>query len=141
MRPFFRARRAAIALITGASTTPSGMKGSSSSSRATMSWSFSPICQAGRMCKWRLRSASLNSLSGMLWLLTGNCAGIKKKAGLDVTNYDSIMRFVKAGDPDKSKLHKSLLGKGAKLMPPKNPLSDDQIAVIDAWIAAGAKKD
>ena len=68
-------------------------------------------------------------------------AGIKKKAGLDVTNYDSIMKFVKAGDPDKSKLHKSLLGKGAKLMPPKNPLSDDQIAVIDAWIVAGAKKD
>ena len=68
-------------------------------------------------------------------------AGNKKKAGLDVTNYDSIMKFVKAGEPDKSKLHKSLLGKGAKLMPPKNPLSDDQIAVIDAWIAAGAKKD
>ena len=68
-------------------------------------------------------------------------AGIKKKAGLDVTSYDSIMKFVKAGEPDKSKLHNSLLGKGSKLMPPKNPLSDDQIAVVNAWIAAGAKKD
>ena len=78
-------------------------------------------------------------------LLNGACsachAGVKKKAGLDVTNYDSIMKFVKAGDPDKSKLHNSLLGKGSKLMPPKNPLSDDQIAVINGWIAAGAKKD
>ena len=68
-------------------------------------------------------------------------AGAKKKAGLDVTSYDSLMKFVKAGDPDKSKLHNSLLGKGAKLMPPKNPLAEDQIAVIKAWIAAGAKKD
>ncbi len=78
-------------------------------------------------------------------LLKGACAschsGAKKKAGLDVTSYDSLMKFVKAGEPDKSKLHNSLLGKGAKLMPPKNPLADDQIAVVKAWIAAGAKKD
>jgi hypothetical protein len=72
----------------------------------------------------------------------GSChSGAKLKAKLDVTNYDSLMKFVKAGDPDKSKLHNALLGQGAKQMPPKNPLADDQIAVIKAWIAAGAKKD
>lgn len=78
-------------------------------------------------------------------LLKDACAschsGNKRKAGLDVTSYDSLMRFVKAGDPDGSKLHKSLLGKGAKLMPPKNPLADDQVALVKAWIAGGAKKD
>lgn len=68
-------------------------------------------------------------------------SGNKRKAGLDVTSYDSIMKFVKAGDPNNSKLQKSLLGKGAKLMPPKNPLADDQVALVKAWISAGAKKD
>jgi hypothetical protein len=68
-------------------------------------------------------------------------SGVRAKARLDVTSYDSLMKFVKAGDPNKSKLHNSLLGKGAKMMPPKNPLADDQIATIKAWIAAGAKKD
>ena len=67
--------------------------------------------------------------------------GLKAKAKLDVTSYDSLMKHVKAGDPDKSKLHNALLGKGAKQMPPKNPLAADQIALIKAWIAAGAKKD
>lgn len=68
-------------------------------------------------------------------------SGLKAKARLDVTSYDSLVKFVKAGEPDKSKLHMALLGKGAKQMPPKNPLADDQIAVIKAWIAGGAKKD
>ena len=71
-----------------------------------------------------------------------NChSGAKQKARLDVTSYDSLVKFVKAGDPDKSRLHKALLGKGAKLMPPKNPLAAEQVAVVKDWIAAGAKKD
>ena len=78
-------------------------------------------------------------------LLRDACAschsGLKQKAKLDVTSHDSLMKFVKAGDPNKSKLHNALHGKGAKLMPPKNPLAADQIALIKAWIAAGAKKD
>jgi hypothetical protein len=68
-------------------------------------------------------------------------SGVRAKARLDVTKYDSVMRFVKSGDPDKSKLHNCLIGKGAKMMPPKNPLAEDQIALIKDWIAAGAKKD
>ncbi len=71
-----------------------------------------------------------------------NChGGAKRKAGLDVSSYESVMKFVKAGEPAKSKLHSSLLGKGAKLMPPKNPLAEDQIALVKDWIAAGAKKE
>ena len=68
-------------------------------------------------------------------------SGVKRKAGLDVTSYDSLLKFVKAGNPDRSKLHQAITGQGAKQMPPKNPLSEEQIAVITAWIEAGAKKD
>jgi mono/diheme cytochrome c family protein len=67
--------------------------------------------------------------------------GLKPKAKLDVSSYDSVMKFVKAGEPDKSKLHMAVTGKGAKQMPPKNPLADDQVALIKAWITGGAKKD
>jgi len=78
-------------------------------------------------------------------LLSNACSschsGKKKKAGFDVESYDSILRTVKAGEPDKSRLYKSLVGKGAKPMPPKNPLSAEQIDIVKAWIAAGAKKD
>lgn len=68
-------------------------------------------------------------------------SGAKQKARLDVTSYDSVMKKVKAGEPDKSTIHNCLTGKGAKLMPPKKPLSDDQIALVKAWITAGAKKE
>jgi hypothetical protein len=71
-----------------------------------------------------------------------NChSGMKQKARLDVTSYDSVMKKVKAGEPDKSTIHNCLIGKGAKQMPPKNPLAEDQVALVKAWIAAGAKKE
>jgi cytochrome c553 len=73
----------------------------------------------------------------------GNCHGTKKaKKGIDyVTSYDTAMKTVKAGKPDDSRLYKALLGKGAKRMPPKNPLSDDEVAKVKDWIAAGAKNN
>jgi mono/diheme cytochrome c family protein len=72
---------------------------------------------------------------------SGCHSGFKQKARLDVTSYDSVMKKVKAGEPDKSTIHNCLIGKGAKQMPPKNPLSEAQIALVKAWIAGGAKKD
>jgi len=78
-------------------------------------------------------------------LLKDACAGChsgsKKKARLDIESYDSVMKMVKASEADKSRLYKSLLGKGARQMPPKNPLEEKQIAVIKAWIDAGAKNE
>jgi hypothetical protein len=68
-------------------------------------------------------------------------SGVRAKARLDVTSYDSVLKFVKSGEPTKSKLHNALSGQGAKMMPPKNPLADDQIALIKDWIAGGAKKE
>jgi hypothetical protein len=68
-------------------------------------------------------------------------SGLKQKARLDVTSYDSVMKKVKPAEPNKSTIHNCLIGKGAKQMPPKNPLAEDQIAMVKAWIAGGAKKD
>jgi mono/diheme cytochrome c family protein len=78
-------------------------------------------------------------------ILTNNCGkchnSTKAKKGIDVTSYDTTMKIVKAGKPDDSRLLKSLTGTGAKQMPPKNPLADEQIARVKAWIAGGAKNN
>jgi hypothetical protein len=72
----------------------------------------------------------------------GNCHGPKKaKKGIDVTSYDTTMKIVRAGKPDDSRLMKSLIGSGARQMPPKNALPEGQIAKVKAWIAAGAKNN
>ncbi|MCE9529945.1 MAG: hypothetical protein K8T89_02205, partial [Planctomycetes bacterium] len=55
----------------------------------------------------------------------------KKKGGVDLkSSFAGVARIVKAEKPDDSKLFKCLIGKGAKLMPPKNSLPDEQIALI-----------
>jgi len=78
-------------------------------------------------------------------ILTNSCINChndkKKKGGVDISSYEAVMKSVKASDADKSRLVKSVLGKGAKLMPPKKGLGEDQVAIIKAWIAAGAKND
>jgi hypothetical protein len=72
----------------------------------------------------------------------GNChMNGKKKGRVDLSTYELVMKSVKSGDPDKSRLVKSVLGKGAKLMPPKKGLPEAQVATLKAWIAAGAKND
>ena len=71
-----------------------------------------------------------------------NChSGKKKKGGVDLSTYDAVMKTVKAGEPDKSRLVKSVIGQGAKLMPPKKGLADDQVKILKDWIMAGAKND
>lgn len=71
-----------------------------------------------------------------------NCHGANKKKGrIDVSTYEGVAKIVKAGDIDKSRLIKSVTGKGAKLMPPKAGLPDEKIQVLKDWIAAGAKND
>jgi len=71
-----------------------------------------------------------------------NChAGRKKKGRVDLSTYDTVMKSVKANDPDKSRLVRSVTGNGAKLMPPKTGLSNAQVKIIREWISAGAKND
>jgi uncharacterized membrane protein len=78
-------------------------------------------------------------------ILTNNCgnchAGKKKKGGVDLSSYDAVMKSIKVNEPDKSRLIKSVIGQGAKLMPPKTGLGDEQVKILKAWITAGAKND
>jgi len=78
-------------------------------------------------------------------ILKTSCVGChnatKAKAKVDVSSYEAVMKSVKANEPDKSRLVKSATGQGAKLMPPKNGLPEAQVAILKAWIAAGAKND
>jgi len=83
-------------------------------------------------------------------VFTNNCAschgGAHPKHGIDLTSYDTAMKggtegpVITPGDPDNSVLAKAIQHlPGAKSMPPKGKLSDSDIALIVAWIKAGAK--
>jgi mono/diheme cytochrome c family protein len=66
----------------------------------------------------------------------------KKKAGIDLQgSFASMLKSVKPGSPEESRLYKSMIGKGAKQMPPKKRISDDEINLVKAWISAGAKNN
>jgi hypothetical protein len=47
-------------------------------------------------------------------------------------------KYVVPGNAAGSKLHKSLVGDGASLMPTTEKWSDSKIALVDKWINAGA---
>jgi mono/diheme cytochrome c family protein len=79
-----------------------------------------------------------------------NCAmchsGPKPKHGLNLTTYANLMKgdkegkVVIAGKPAPSRLSKAVHWKGAASMPPMGRLPAADVAKIDAWIKAGAKK-
>ena len=65
--------------------------------------------------------------------------------GISLTSHDSVMKggepgeIVKPGAPGESLLVKMIKGEGGKRMPPKgDPLTPEQIALIEHWIADGA---
>ena len=47
-------------------------------------------------------------------------------------------KYVVPGSAATSKLHKSLVGDGAAIMPPSGQWSDSKIALVDKWINDGA---
>lgn len=71
--------------------------------------------------------------------------GPKAAHRLDLTTYASVMKgdkvgkVVNAGQPLKSRLAMVLHGK-PELMPPTGALKPSQIALVEAWIKAGAKE-
>jgi mono/diheme cytochrome c family protein len=71
----------------------------------------------------------------------------KSKAGVNLSSYDDMMKSKKkvvvASKPDESKLFTTMNGTGKK-MPPKNYKNQPtakELALIKAWIMAGAKDD
>ena len=51
---------------------------------------------------------------------------------------ETLPRIVTAGQPDGSELYDVLVGRRTR-MPPDAPLADEDIALVRAWIAAGAQ--
>ncbi|HEY3782547.1 MAG TPA: c-type cytochrome domain-containing protein [Fimbriimonadaceae bacterium] len=85
-------------------------------------------------------------------IFTSSClpchASGKPKAGVDMSNYDGVMKggehgkIVVAGDSKKSDLIGFITGTKQPAMPKNRPpLSTDQVKVISDWIDAGAKND
>jgi len=82
-------------------------------------------------------------------LLKNNCFSChndqKKKGGLVMTSRDALLhggedgKVVVEGSPDDSALIESLAADADPHMPPKKQLSPAQIAILNAWIKAGAK--
>ncbi len=83
-------------------------------------------------------------------VFTKNCVAChgagRAKAGIHLTDHDAVLKggdegpVVVAGDPDGSLLIKAMRRQaGAKPMPPKNPLPDDQVKIVADWIKDGAK--
>lgn len=65
----------------------------------------------------------------------------KRKGGVDLQSLSSVLKNVKPGEPDQSRLYKSIAGvKGTKAMPPKKRLAASEIDTVKAWIAGGAKE-
>lgn len=71
--------------------------------------------------------------------------GAKAAHGLDLSTYALVVKgdkegkVIVSGQPTKSRLAMALHGK-PELMPPDKALAKDKIAVIEAWIKAGAKE-
>lgn len=65
-----------------------------------------------------------------------------RSGGIDLTNYEGAVRGVKAGDPDNSRIYKSVTATGVKRMPQGRPaLNQAQLDLIKNWIADGAKAE
>lgn len=87
----------------------------------------------------------------ILPLLTSSCASTNchdkqsHRDGIILTDYSSIIRTgkIKAGDPGDSEFFESLTDDDDDLMPPPplDPLSADQIQMLEKWILQGAKNN
>jgi hypothetical protein len=67
-------------------------------------------------------------------------AGCLKAAGAIVCSRDH-RPLVTPYNPDQSRLVHMLRARGARRMPPDRPLPEADIALVEAWILNGAKKD
>ncbi len=84
-------------------------------------------------------------------IFMGNCTGChgsnQQRSGLNLTNYDSVMRggrggkIVEPGSPEQSRILNYLRGKNAPIMPPGRPMPSAVVDKIEAWIKAGANKE
>jgi hypothetical protein len=85
----------------------------------------------------------------ILPLMLSNCAmsgchdAISKREGVQLTDYTSIMKTVKAGDPTNSSLYRSIARTDDERMPPPPAKAFDAttLAYVSKWIKQGAKNN
>lgn len=66
----------------------------------------------------------------------------RNSGGVQLTNYEGVAAIVTPGEPAASRLINSVKGIGVARMPKNRaPLSADTIALLEAWVKAGAKRD
>jgi len=83
-------------------------------------------------------------------IISGNCTfsgchGVENFTRFQLLNYDDVIKNggIGTSDATKTKLYKSITGKGSDIMPPspRSPLSDLQIKTILLWMKQGAKNN
>jgi hypothetical protein len=85
----------------------------------------------------------------ILPLILSNCAmsgchdAISKREGVQLTDYSTIMKTVRAGDPTNSSLYRSMIRTDDERMPPPPAKAFDAatLALISKWIKQGAKNN
>ena len=72
---------------------------------------------------------------------TGCHNAVDKEEGIDLTSYEGIRKEVKPGKPGDSELIEYMYESGEDAMPPAptEPLSSEQIKLVEDWISDGAK--
>jgi hypothetical protein len=97
-----------------------------------------------RPAQWSIISATITEPA----CATVSChSAIAQRGGVDLharqIGYDSLVNgaYVIAGDAADSSLTFLMNGAGSLRMPPDNPLSGDDILLIEKWIQAGALDD
>jgi len=95
-------------------------------------------------------AASSVSYAQVQEVFNKNCAGChgaqRPKEGISLVDYASVTKggkhgpIVVPGNPSTSLLIQTLRAKDGKpQMPPKGPLPEDQIKLVEDWVQAGAK--
>lgn len=78
-------------------------------------------------------------------LIANNCAISGCHDGnsnlFSLNGFDNILSHIKAGNANKSKLYSVISTNGPSVMPPNNPLTDDQVRLVYIWIMQGAKNN
>lgn len=62
-----------------------------------------------------------------------------KKGGVDLSTYETTLKAIAPGAPEKSKLYNSVAGANPKMPKGGTPLSKGQTDAIASWIKAGAR--
>jgi len=94
-------------------------------------------------------SDSVYFVNDIMPIISSNCTmsgchnNISNAGGIDLTNYNKIMKYVKPGNPNDSKLYKVVILTNEDRMPPAPmlPLTQVQKNKIYKWISQGAKNN